>query len=91
MDDRIVADQWGCDVTLKGSEYQQAHVDYRRPLFAELLDLQLPAYIPVMSFGLADITAANRPIEIAPCTHRMPQLGAVGRHAAHAHECRRRV
>ena len=35
MDDRIVADQWGCDVPVQGSTYQDAHVDFARPLFAE--------------------------------------------------------
>lgn len=34
-DDQVVADQWGCDVPLRGSKHQQPHVDYRRPLFAE--------------------------------------------------------
>src|SRR5689334_19307311 len=33
MDDRIVADQWGCDAPVRGSDYQDFHVDYRRPLF----------------------------------------------------------
>jgi hypothetical protein len=42
MDERVVADQWGCDVPLRGSEYQGAHVDYQRPLFPELPDLALP-------------------------------------------------
>jgi hypothetical protein len=27
MDDRIVADQWGCDVPLPGSNHQEAHTD----------------------------------------------------------------
>src|SRR5437660_1151294 len=35
MGDRIVADQWGCDVPVQGSEYQEPHVDFRRPLFEE--------------------------------------------------------
>ena len=42
MDDRIVADQWGCDVPLPGSEYQDVQVDYQRPLFPEPPDLALP-------------------------------------------------
>src|SRR5580704_9695472 len=33
MDDRVVADQWGCDAPVRGSSYQTAHVDYDRPLF----------------------------------------------------------
>jgi hypothetical protein len=28
MDERVVPDQWGCDVPLRGSEYQRFHVDY---------------------------------------------------------------
>ena len=48
MDDRIVADQWGCDTPLRGSEHQNAHVDYQRPLFAELPDLLLPPYLLVV-------------------------------------------
>jgi hypothetical protein len=73
MGDRVVADQWGCDVALRGSEYQEAHVDYRRPLFEEAPDLQLPAYILAVSFGLVRIAAENGPIEVAPGTHRMPR------------------
>src|SRR5689334_4010137 len=33
MGERIVADQWGCDVPLRGSDYQDVHIDYQRPLF----------------------------------------------------------
>jgi hypothetical protein len=73
MDERVVADQWGCDVPLKGSVYQVAHVDYKRPLFAESPDLSLPTYMLTVSFGLVDITPADGPIEIAPGTHRMPR------------------
>ncbi|HUJ24146.1 MAG TPA: hypothetical protein VLX58_21570, partial [Bryobacteraceae bacterium] len=39
MGGRVVADQWGCDVPVRGSEYQEVHVDYRRPLFEEVPDL----------------------------------------------------
>ncbi len=73
MDDRVVADQWGCDVPLRGSEYQEVHVDYQRPLFAEVPDLLLPTYMLAVSFGLVRITPAHGSIEIAPCTHRMPR------------------
>jgi hypothetical protein len=77
MDDRVVADQWGCDVPLQGSTYQDVHVDYQRPLFAEAPDLVLPPYMLVVSFGLIDIGPANGPIEIAPRTHRMPREQAL--------------
>jgi hypothetical protein len=77
MDDRVVADQWGCDVPVKGSDYQQFHADYQRPLFAEAPDLALPAYMLNVSFGLVRITAANGPMEIAPGTHRMPRNQAL--------------
>lgn len=77
MDDRIVADQWGCDVPLRGSDYQGVHVDYQRPLFGEAPDLSLPAYLMVVSFGLVRITLENGPIEIAPGTHRMPRQQAL--------------
>lgn len=73
MDDTIVADQWGCDVALPGSDYQGMHVDYRRPLFPEDPDLLLPLYLLVLSFGLVRITEENGPIEIAPGTHRLPR------------------
>lgn len=66
MDDRAVADQWGCDVPVRGSEYQDFHIDYRRPLFAEAPDLSLPAYMLAVSFGLVPITRSNGPIEMAP-------------------------
>ena len=73
MDERIVADQWGCDVAVRGSTRQGAHVDYRRPLFPEAPELLLPTYMLVVSFALIDITPAHGPIEIAPGTHRMPR------------------
>lgn len=77
MDDRVVADQWGCDVPLRGSDFQEFHADYQRPLFAETPDLVLPTYILVVSFGLVEITAAHGPIEIAPGTHRMSRKEAL--------------
>jgi len=77
MDDQVVADQWGCDVPLHGSEYQGAHVDYQRPLFPEVPDLALPVYAVVVSFGLVRIAREHGPIEIAPGTHRMPRMDAL--------------
>jgi hypothetical protein len=77
MDDRVVADQWGCDVPLRGSEHQGAHADYQRPLFGEAPDLPLPAYMLVVSFGLVPVTPENGPIEIAPGTHRLPRKEAL--------------
>ena len=77
MDERIVADQWGCDVPLGGSDYQGVHVDYQRPLFCEDPELSLPAYILNVSFGLVAINRENGPIEIAPGTHRMPREQAL--------------
>jgi Phytanoyl-CoA dioxygenase (PhyH) len=76
MDGRVVVDQWGCDVPLPGSEYQQLHVDYQRPLFPENPDLALPPYAVVVSFGLAPIAREHGPIEIAPGTHRMTRRDA---------------
>jgi hypothetical protein len=77
MGDNIVADQWGCDVPLAGSIYQNAHVDYQRPLFAEVPDLPLPPYSLVVSFGLARISPEDGPIEIAAGTHCMPRQAAL--------------
>jgi len=77
MDDSVVADQWGCDVPLRGSTHQGFHVDYQRPLFAEAPELLLPNYILIVSFGLIDIAPAYGPIEIAPGTHRMPRNKAL--------------
>ena len=77
MDERIVADQWGCDVPTRGSEYQAAHVDYQRALFPELPDLALPPYMVVISFGLVRIAKEHGPIEIAPGTHRMTRADAL--------------
>lgn len=74
---QVVADQWGCDVPLRGSEYQAFHVDYQRPLFEELPELSLPPYILVVSFGLIDISADHGPIEIAVGTHRMAREEAI--------------
>ena len=73
MDDRIVADQWGCDAPLKGSKHQEFHVDFERPLFAEAPDMPLPAYMLVVSFGLTDIAPVHGPIEIAAGTHKLPR------------------
>jgi len=77
MDERVVADQWGSDVPLRGSQNQEAHVDYQRPLFAEAPDLLLPFYMLAVSFGLVRITPAHGPIEVAPGTHRMRREEAV--------------
>lgn len=71
MDEGVVADQWGCDVPLRGSQYQDVHADYQRPLFPELPDLVLPPYAIVVSFGLVRIALEHGPIEIAPGTHRL--------------------
>jgi ectoine hydroxylase-related dioxygenase (phytanoyl-CoA dioxygenase family) len=70
MDERVVADQWGCDVPLQGSKHQEFHIDYQRPLFPEAPELSMPTYMLVVSFGLIDITQAHGPIEIAPGTHK---------------------
>lgn len=70
IDDRLVADQWGCDAPLRGSTHQQVHADYQRQLFPEAPDLPLPAYMLVVSFGLVDISRARGPIEIAAGTHK---------------------
>jgi hypothetical protein len=77
MEERVVADQWGCDVPIRGSQYQQAHIDYQRPLFAEAPEMALPPYMLVMSFGLIRITNDHGPIEIAPGTHRMSREEAI--------------
>lgn len=77
MDERVVADQWGCDVPVAGSTRQALHVDYQRPLFPEAADLLLPTYMLVVSFGLINITPAHGPIELAPGTHRMRRDEAV--------------
>lgn len=77
MDNRAVADQWGCDVSLRGSDYQGVHADYQRPLFHEIPDLLLPAYVLVVNFALVRIAPENGPIEIAPGTHRMPRKEAL--------------
>jgi ectoine hydroxylase-related dioxygenase (phytanoyl-CoA dioxygenase family) len=76
MEDRIVADQWACDVPVKGSTYQEFHADYQRPLFPESRDLILPTYMLIVSFALIDITPENGPLEIAPGTHRLPRYEA---------------
>ena len=77
MDERIVADQWSCDAPVLGSLHQEAHIDYQRPLFAEVPDLALPAFAIVVSFGLVPITLDNGPIEITPGTHRLPREKAL--------------
>lgn len=71
LGDRVVADQWGCDVALEGSTFQGVHADYARPLFGEMPDLALPPYMLLVSFGLSRIISESGPIEIAPATHRM--------------------
>jgi Phytanoyl-CoA dioxygenase (PhyH) len=77
MDERVVADQWGCDVPLRGSKHQEFHVDYQRPLFPEDPEMSLPTYLLVVSFGLIDIVPAHGPIEIAPGTHKIPRSVAL--------------
>lgn len=78
MNTRLVADQWGCDVAVTGSEYQQFHVDYERPLFEEAPDLPLPTYMLIVSFPLVGITSENGPLEIVAGTHRMNREHALG-------------
>jgi len=53
MDDRIVADQWSCDLPLRGSQHQEPHVDYRRPLFAEATAFAVILFGVVGICGLA--------------------------------------
>jgi ectoine hydroxylase-related dioxygenase (phytanoyl-CoA dioxygenase family) len=77
MGDRVVADQWGCDAPVRGSEHQAPHADYQRPLFSENPDIELPIYMLVVSFGLVPVTVHNGPIEIAPGTHRLPRKEAL--------------
>jgi hypothetical protein len=77
MDDRIVADQWGCDTPVRGSTYQSPHVDYHRPLFPEVPDMELPTYMLVVSFALVPVTQGSGPIEIAPGTHRLLRKAAL--------------
>ena len=77
MGDQVVADQWGCDVPLRGSEHQGLHVDYQHPLFPEAPALALPAYAVVVSFGLVRIAREHGPIEIAPGTHRLTRMDAL--------------
>jgi hypothetical protein len=77
MGRQTVADQWGCDIPVQGSECRQFHVDYQRPLFEELPDLLLPPYMLVVSFGLIPITSAHGPIEIVPGSHRLPRETAM--------------
>lgn len=77
MDKSVVADQWGCDTPLWGSQYQVAHADYQRPLFPEVPEMALPPYMLVVSFGLVGITNANGPIEIAPGTHQLQRTKAL--------------
>jgi ectoine hydroxylase-related dioxygenase (phytanoyl-CoA dioxygenase family) len=76
MDGGVVADQFGCDVPLAGSEYQRAHVDYAHPLFREVPDLVLPPFALVVSFGLGAIGPEDGPIEIAAGTHSWPRSRA---------------
>jgi ectoine hydroxylase-related dioxygenase (phytanoyl-CoA dioxygenase family) len=85
MGSRVVADQWGCDIPLRGSEYQLFHADHQRPLFEEDPNLLLPPYMLAVSFGLIDITADHGPIEIAVGTHRMAREPAM--RAVESGEC----
>jgi len=77
LGDMVVADQWGCDIPVLGSQNQEPHADYRRPLFAESPDLLLPAYMLVVSFSLVRIASENGPIAIASGTHRMTREQAM--------------
>jgi hypothetical protein len=77
LDLRAVADQWGCDVPVRGSTHQEPHADFERPLFAQWPDLDLPPYMLVVSFGLTRITAEDGPIEIAAGTHSLTRRRAL--------------
>jgi ectoine hydroxylase-related dioxygenase (phytanoyl-CoA dioxygenase family) len=71
LHESAVADQWGCDAPILGSQYQNPHVDYNRPLFPENPDAILLPYMLVVSFGLVRIDREHGPIEIAAGSHRM--------------------
>lgn len=73
MDERAAADQWGCDVPLRGSQRQEAHVDLSAPVVCRNPGPGAASILLVVSFGLVRIASAHGPIEIAPCTHRMPR------------------
>ncbi len=73
---RVVADQWGCDVPVKGSVYQDFHVDYARPLFEEKPELRVPPYMLVVSFPLEPVGPEQGPMEILPGSHRQPACAA---------------
>lgn len=77
MGENIIADQWGCDVPVHGSTYQDIHVDYKRPLFPEIPDMVLPPYLVVVSFPLVDVHSENGAIELAPGTHMMKREQAI--------------
>jgi len=82
MDDRVVADQWGCDAPLIGSSFQQFHADYQRPLFAEQPELPLPAYMLTVSFSLVRTISENGAMEVVPYTHRIARGEALGQIAS---------
>jgi len=77
LDDRVVADQWGCDGPSEVPATRFFTSIIHRPLFAESPDLELPTYMLVVSFGLVPITLDNGPLEVAPGTHRMPRSNAI--------------
>ena len=73
----VVADQWGCDVSLPGSDYRTFMLIISVRYFGEAPDLLLPAYVLVVTFGLIRITLENGALEIAPSTHHMPRKEAL--------------
>ena len=42
LGETAVADQWGCDAPVAGSQYQNAHVDYQRPCLRNSLTWRCP-------------------------------------------------
>jgi len=77
MDDSVVTDQWGCDVSSEAQITREFMLTISVRYSPKLLTFPLPVYVLVVSFGLVRITLENGPIEIAPGTHRMPRKEAL--------------
>jgi ectoine hydroxylase-related dioxygenase (phytanoyl-CoA dioxygenase family) len=71
--------QLAADIPFQGSEYQEAHRDFR-PLFDDRFET--PLYALAVNFPLVDVHADNGPFQMARGTHRLPKDEGFARLAA---------
>jgi ectoine hydroxylase-related dioxygenase (phytanoyl-CoA dioxygenase family) len=71
--------QFGADVPVSGSDYQETHRDFR-PLFTD--QVVTPLYAVAVNFPLVDVTEENGPLQHARGTHLLPREAGLAKIAS---------